>query len=86
MVIRSRIIPIGNSQGIRIPKHALDQTGLSEDVDLELQPGQIVIRSAHRPRLGWAEQFRAMAEKGEDRLLDGDVMLPTRWDETEWEW
>jgi len=37
-----------------------------------------------QPRAGWAEQFRLMAERGDDKLLDEPV--PTAWDETEWEW
>jgi hypothetical protein len=27
-----------------------------------------------------------MHERGDDQLLDGNDLLPTRWDETEWEW
>jgi antitoxin MazE len=34
--MRSRIIKIGNSKGIRIPKPFLDQTGIGEDVELEV--------------------------------------------------
>jgi antitoxin MazE len=41
-------------------------------------------RHVRRPREGWEEQFRAMAERGDDRLLDEPT--PTKWDETEWEW
>jgi antitoxin MazE len=85
MAVRARIVRIGNSRGLRIPKQLLDQTGLGDEVELEVQRDQIVIRSAHRPRAGWEEQFRAMAEQGDDRLLD-DEPVPTQWDETEWTW
>jgi antitoxin MazE len=43
-----------------------------------------VIRSAHRPREGWEEQFRAMRERGDDRLIEG--FPASAWDEEEWEW
>jgi antitoxin MazE len=86
MVVRTRIVRIGNSRGVRIPRHLLEQTGLSEAVELEAQADQIIIRPVRRPRAGWDEQFRAMAERGDDRLLDGDELLPTRWDDAEWEW
>ena len=87
MVIRARIIPIGNSRGLRLPKQVLSQTGLGDDVELDVQADHIVIRpAARRPRSGWDEAFRAMAEQGDDRLLDGDAYTPTRWDEAEWEW
>jgi antitoxin MazE len=85
-VMKTRIIKIGNSQGVRIPKLLLDQTGLGEEVELEVQQNQIVIRPAHRARCNWEDQFKAMAEQGDDKLLDGDVIAPTAWDEDEWEW
>lgn len=89
-VVKTRIIKIGNSQGIRIPKILLDQTSLGKEVELELQQGQIIVRSAYRARHNWEDQFKAMAERGDDRLLDGDVPIPTVWptvsDEEEWEW
>jgi antitoxin MazE len=83
---RARIIKIGNSQGIRIPKPLLRQAGLAEEVELEVQQDRIVIHPVRRPRQGWEEQFSAMAEQGDDRLLDAEVSSLTRWDEDEWEW
>jgi antitoxin MazE len=84
--VKARIVKIGNSQGIRIPKLLLDQADLGEEVELELQGEQIVIRPAHRARHDWADQFKAMAARGDDKLLDGEVMVSTVWDEEEWEW
>ena len=34
----------------------------------------------------WEDLFKAMAEQGDDQLLDGDALIPTAWDEEEWEW
>lgn len=84
--IRTRIIKIGNSQGIRIPKVLLDQSGLAEEVELECGDHVIIIRATRKPRAGWDAQFRAMAEHGDDALLDSDHPSLTRWDEEEWEW
>ena len=84
--VKARIVKIGNSQGIRIPKLLLEQADLGEEVELELQGEQIVIRSARRARRDWSDQFKAMAARGDDKLLDGDVMISTAWDEEEWEW
>ncbi len=39
-----------------------------------------------RPREGWGEAFKAMAEQGEDQLLDEEVIGTTSWDQEEWEW
>lgn len=85
-VMKSRIIKIGNSQGIRIPKALLDQTGLQEEVELEADAGQIIIRPVEHPRAGWEEQFRAMAQAGDDKLLDPDLTGHSKFDKEEWEW
>jgi antitoxin MazE len=85
-VIKARIIKIGNSQGIRIPKLLLEQVDLGEEVELEVQEGQLVIRTARGPRHGWEEQFEAMAERGDDKLLDGEALNLSSWDTDEWEW
>lgn len=83
--IKTRIIRIGNSQGIRIPKLLLDQTNLGNEVELELQENRIVIRPSKSSRYGWEEQFKIMADQGDDRLLDETVQLSS-WDEEDWEW
>lgn len=83
--IKTRIVRIGNSQGIRIPKLLLDQTDFGKEVELELQENQIVIRSSKSSRHDWEEQFKMMAEQGDDQLLDETVQFSS-WDEEDWEW
>jgi antitoxin MazE len=83
--MRTRIIRIGNSQGIRIPKPVLAQAGLAEEVELRVANGALVIRPAAAPRAGWAAAFQEMALRGDDALLDGDSP-PTTWDEKDWQW
>jgi antitoxin MazE len=85
-VIKTRIVKIGNSQGIRIPKVLVDQLGLASDIEMEVQDGQLVIRSARPPRLGWDNQFRQMAERGDDHLLDAVPPSLSNWDQEEWSW
>ena len=84
--VKTRIVRIGNSQGIRIPKPIIEQLGFAEEVELEIFPDQLVVRSVHAPRFGWDQQFQAMAEAGDDQLLDEDVVSLTEWDGVEWEW
>lgn len=84
-IIKTRIVKIGNSQGIRIPKILLDQTDFGKEVELELQEDRIVIRSAKSSREDWEEQFKLMAERGDDQLLDETVPFSS-WDEGDWEW
>ena len=82
--IRTQVIKIGNSRGIRIPKPLIDQARLGNEVEIAVQRGQLVIRPVSRPRSGWDEQFQAMTEHGDDQLIDKPV--PTKWDRSEWVW
>jgi len=84
MATKTRIVRIGNSRGIRIPKALLEQAQLPEEVELRAEPGRLVVRAAHRPRDGWAEAARAMHTRGDDRLLEEST--PTHFDEQEWTW
>lgn len=84
MATRTRIVRIGNSRGIRVPRALLEQANLREEVELYAEPGRIVVRSVESPRAGWAEAAKAVRERAEDRLLDPPQ--PTRFDEDEWEW
>ena len=83
--MRSSIVRIGNSKGVRIPKPLLDQTGLNGEVEIRAEKDTLVIGPARKPREGWAAAFREMAKRGDDRLLDTAPSL-THWDQDEWEW
>ena len=84
--MKTRVVRIGNSRGIRIPKVLLDQTGLPEEVELSADGDSIVIRPATRPRAGWDTTFHEMALRGDDALLDETRPGLSDWDQTEWEW
>ena len=84
MGTKTRIVRIGNSQGIRVPKVLLEQAQLPEEVELHAEPGRLVVRAARRPRAGWAVAARAMREGGHDQLLDAPIS--TRFEQEEWEW
>lgn len=83
--MRTRIIRIGNSQGVRIPKALLDQSGLMDEVELEVEDGQIVLRAPANPRAGRDEAFEAMHARGDDFLFDVDQLGSSSWDEEELE-
>jgi len=84
--MRASIVRIGNSQGIRIPKVVLEQTRLHGEVDLEVKDEKIIISPVNKPRQDWDRQFKLMAERGDDKLLDSEVVSLTSFDEEEWEW
>lgn len=83
---KARIIKIGNSQGIRIPKVLLEQAALRGEVELEVEEGKLVVRPSRGPRYGWDEQFSKMAESRDDQLLDAESISQSSWDTEEWEW
>lgn len=84
--MRARIVKIGNSQGIRIPKPLLEQIGITEDVELEVVENQLVIHPISSPRSGWEDAFLTMSENEDDLLLDGTDIISYSWDEKEWQW
>jgi antitoxin MazE len=83
--MKTKIVRIGNSRGLRIPKPLLEQTGLEGDVEIRVEDQSLVISPLRDPRSDWGEAFEAMAVRGDDRLLDED-WVSTEWDELEWEW
>ena len=82
--MKTRIVRIGNSQGIRIPKLLLEQTRLKGEVEISVSDDSLVIKPVSKPRAGWAAAFQDMAKRGDDALIDGP--RSTAWDEEEWEW
>lgn len=81
--MKTRIVRIGNSQGIRIPKPLLEEAGLEGEVELKAKRGELAIRPIRAPRAGWAEAFAA---GGDDAGLGDIPPSLSSWDEEEWEW
>lgn len=82
--MKTKIVRIGNSRGIRIPKPLLEQAGLEGEVRLRVVESGIVIESLCEPREGWAAAASLLHERGADRLLNEPT--PTDFDESEWAW
>jgi antitoxin MazE len=84
--VKTRIVPIGNSRGIRTPKPLLEQVGLSGEVEITAEDGALVVRPVKAARAGWAAAFREMARRGDDAPLDDPAPSLSAWDEDGWEW
>lgn len=82
--MKTKLIKIGNSRGIRLPKAILDHVGLVEEAELDVHEGRLIITPTRPPRSGWADAAREMQGRGEGKALDGDVL--TRFDVEEWTW
>jgi len=76
-VMDIKLIPIGNSKGVRIPKPLLEKYGLNNSLLLEETERGLLLRKKEDSRLSWQNTYKAMAEEKEDwhdfdaTLLDG---------------
>ena len=68
--MKTKLIRIGNSQGVRIPKPIIEEIGLSEEIEMILKDNQIILRSAEQTRKGWDSAFEKMAKEDDDQLID----------------
>jgi len=82
--MKASLIRIGNSKGIRLPKPVIEQCHLTDEVEMEVSEGKIIIYAVGKARSGWDEAFERMADKGDDVLLDPPAV--TAWDESDWQW
>lgn len=85
--MKTKLIRIGNSQGVRIPKPLIEESGLSGEIEMILRDSEIVLRSVEETRKNWEQSFKEMAKMGDDLLLDQEeIEPPGEWDQTEWTW
>ncbi|MEX0719638.1 MAG: AbrB/MazE/SpoVT family DNA-binding domain-containing protein [Balneolaceae bacterium] len=85
--MKTKLIRIGNSQGVRIPKPLIEESGLTGEIELILKENEIILRSTDENRKNWDEAFEEMAKQNDDILLDQEeIEHPSDWDETEWVW
>lgn len=83
----TKVIKIGNSRGIRIPKSIIEQSGLKDNVELEVNGNTIIIKVISQNRENWDSAFKRMATNKDDILLDNESLVKqTSWDEEEWSW
>ena len=84
-MLKVKLVKIGNSRGVRLPKPVIEQCGFGDTVEFRVEDNRVVI-SPNRPiRKGWAESFQAIRMRGDDALLLDDA-APNAFDDTEWEW
>jgi len=79
----TKIIPIGNSRGIRIPNRILKQLEIDDRIELVFneESGEITLRPIRNVREGWDEAFKKMHAIGQDELIIDDSI-----DLHDWEW
>jgi antitoxin MazE len=83
--MKTELVRIGNSRGIRIPKPLIEQCGLEETVELSIENDRLVISPGRRLRDGWAVQFEKAGPAGNDNLLLESIPV-SEFDRKEWKW
>lgn len=79
--MKTRLVRIGNSRGVRLSKPLLEQAGLKDEIEIRVESGAVIITAAANPRAGWAAAAARYAPAG---LLDAPSA--TRFDDEAWEW
>ena len=83
--MKTTLISIGNSRGVRIPKPLIEQCGLTGEIEMDVRDRTILIHSPHQPRSEWEKAFQQMACLGDDKLLEPQPTA-TVWDDKDWQW
>jgi len=75
----AKLVPIGNSKGVRIPKALLQKYGLKNSLLIEETDRGLLLRNKEESKLSWEDTYKAMANEKEHwddfdtTLLDGFV-------------
>ncbi len=72
-----KLVPIGNSKGIRIPKALIQKYGLADSLLIEETESGLLLRKKEEKTLSWEDTYKSMADENENwddfnvTLLDG---------------
>jgi antitoxin MazE len=62
----AKLVSIGNSKGIRIPKALLQKYGLKDTLLIEETDRGLLLRNKEKNKLSWEETYKAMANEKEN--------------------
>ena len=71
--MQTKLVKMGNSHGVRLPKAILKQTGILDHVELTVEDNKVVIAPAQNPRAGWAEAIDPKDAEEDEFLWEGFV-------------
>ncbi|MCP5049081.1 MAG: AbrB/MazE/SpoVT family DNA-binding domain-containing protein [bacterium] len=84
MVIR--LVQIGNSRGIRLPKQIIEQFSFSDEIEAEIKKDGLLLKKKTTPRAGWKKQIVDEIKKNgpPEMLIPNNI--ENDFDENEWQW
>lgn len=84
MKYKTKIVSIGNSKGVRIPKALLEEANMVGDVVLSYEANHIVISNVKQVRDGWEASF-AKTPQDDDRDLQAFRDMGYADETTDWD-
>ena len=84
--MKTNLIQIGNSKGIRIPKSLIEQYQLSGEIELIPSKDGLLITASSKPRNGWEEIFKNSAPGQTDTESTAWQTFSNKFDNEEWSW
>lgn len=61
-----KLVKIGNSKGIRIPKSILQKYGFTDSIQIEEKDDGILLHSSKSSKLSWEDTYKAIRSENED--------------------
>lgn len=83
--MKTKLVSIGNSKGVRIPASVIKECGLRDELDLHVENGVVVLAPARGVREGWSAAFERMATARDDETIMPDS-FENDFDSEEWTW
>jgi antitoxin MazE len=81
--MKTKLIPIGNSRGVRLPKPLIEEARLEVEVDISVRGNTIVRAALKAPREGWAEAAKKLHAEGGNSILIDPVQNEF---DKDWDW
>ena len=73
MNMKTRLVRIGNSRGLHLPKSLIEKAGLKDEVEVTLLDGVLIVTSAEHPRQGWEAAVSRLLERRDDHVFEESV-------------
>lgn len=79
--MQNKLVKIGNSMCVRIPKQFLKEAGIDSEIEMKLLSDGILISPSVK-RQGWEKKFTNEVKNDDITFVDGNLNS----NDHEWEW
>ena len=68
--MRTKLIKIGNSKGVRITSNIIKECELGNEIEIKVLDKKVIIEAIREPRSNWNNNFEKMHKNKEDVLIN----------------